>query len=115
MEQDIMPAGPEVSEPEVSTEFMEQLQGSGSTPCALHGMDHLSHDPTCEHCKRALGPMYRHLKGKYGPQIADHTPTLSFDFRTSSCGGHWCSIFNGLRVETTGSAPDLGICPGSSY
>ena len=24
--------------------------------------------------------MYRHLKGKYGPQIADHTPTLSFDF-----------------------------------
>ena len=46
----------------------------------MHGMDHLSHDPTCEHCKRALGPMYRHLKGKYGPQIADHTPTLSFDF-----------------------------------
>ena len=43
-------------------------------------MDHLSHDPTCEYCKRALGPMYRHLKGKYGPQIADHTPTLSFDF-----------------------------------
>ena len=79
-EQEIQPTGPDVSEPEVSTEFMEQLQGSGSTPCALHGMDHLSHDPTCEYCKRALGPMYRHLRGKYGPQIADHTPTLSFDF-----------------------------------
>ena len=79
-EQEIQTAGPDVSEPEISTEFMEQLQGSGSTPCALHGMDHLSHDPTCEYCKRALGPMYRHLRGKYGPQIADHTPTLSFDF-----------------------------------
>ena len=79
-EQDTIPAGPDIPEPEVSTEFMEQLQESGSTPCALHGMDHLSHDPTCEQCKRALGPMYRHLKGKYGPQIADHTPTLSFDF-----------------------------------
>ena len=80
LEQEIQPTGPDASEPEVSTEFMEQLQGSGSTPCALHGMDHLSHDPTCEYCKRALGPMYRHLRGKYGPQIADHTPTLSFDF-----------------------------------
>ena len=66
--------------PEVSEGFLKQLQESGSTPCALHGMDHLSRDPTCEYCKRALGPMYRHLKGKYGPQIADHTPTLSFDF-----------------------------------
>ena len=31
-------------------------------------------------CKRALGPMYRHLKGRYGTHIADYTPTLSFDF-----------------------------------
>ena len=79
-EQEIIPADPDIQEPEVSEGFLEQLQESGSTPCALHGMDHLSYDPTCEHCKRALGPMYRHLKGKYGPQIADHTPTLSFDF-----------------------------------
>ena len=48
-EQDIIPVGPDISEPEVSIEFMEQLQESGSTPCELHGMDHLSHDPTCEH------------------------------------------------------------------
>ena len=78
--QDIIPLGPEVREPEMSEGFLEQLQESGSTPCETHGMDHLSYDPTCEHCKRALGPMYRHLKTKYGPQIADHTPTLSFDF-----------------------------------
>ena len=64
----------------MSDGFLEQLQESGSTPCELHGMDHLLYDPTCEYCKRALGPMYRHLKNKYGPQIADHTPTLSFDF-----------------------------------
>ena len=75
-------------------------------------MDHLSHDPTCEYCKRALGPMYRHLKGKYGPQIADHTPTLSFDFSGPlPAAVHRCSIFNGLCMETTGGAPDLGICP----
>ena len=43
-------------------------------------MDNLSRDPECEFCKKALGPMYRHLNHKYGMQIADHTPTLSFDF-----------------------------------
>ena len=77
---DAIPSGPEAREPEVSEGFLEQLQESGSTPRDLHGMDHLAYDPTCEYCKRALGPMYRHLKTKYGPQIADHTPTLSFDF-----------------------------------
>ena len=78
--QDLIPTESDFKEPDMSEGFLEQLQESGSTPCAVHGMDHLSHDPTCEHCKRALGPMYRHLKNKYGPQIADHTPTLSFDF-----------------------------------
>ena len=78
--QDIIPIGPDIREPEMSENFLEKLQETGSTPCELHGMDHLSHDPTCEYCKRALGPMYRHLKNKYGPQIADHTATLSFDF-----------------------------------
>ena len=51
-----IPLGPEAREPEVSDGFLEQLQESGSTPCELHGMDHLSYDLTCEHCKRALGP-----------------------------------------------------------
>ena len=69
-------------EPELLEEdyFTIKLQETGSMPCKLHGMDHLSRDPECEFCKRALGPMYRPLNHKYGMQIADHTPTLSFDF-----------------------------------
>ena len=73
---DIIPSGPESQEPEFSEGFLEQLQESGSMPCEKDGMDHLSHDPTCEYCQRALGPMYSYLKNKYGPQIADHTPTI---------------------------------------
>ena len=79
-EQGIIPTESDIRDPKLSEDFLKHLQESGSTPCEVHGMDHLSHDPTCEHCNRALGPMYRHLKNKYGPQIADHTPTLSFDF-----------------------------------
>ena len=69
-------------EPELLDEgyFTTKLQETGSIPCKIHGMDHLSRDPECEFCKKALGPMYRHLNRKYGTQIADHTPTLSFDF-----------------------------------
>ena len=72
----------EQPEPELLEEdyFTTKLQETGSMPCKLHGMDHLSRDPECEFCKKALGPMYRHLNHKYGMQIADHTPTLSFDF-----------------------------------
>ena len=61
-------------------EFNEAPMGTGSVSCPEHGLDHLSRDPNCETCKRALGPMYRHLSKKYGQQIADSTPTLSFDF-----------------------------------
>ena len=53
---------------------------SGSLPCSVHGYDHLSRDPTCEFCKKALGPLYRHLSKKYGSSLGDQTPTLSFDF-----------------------------------
>ena len=72
----------EQPEPELLEEdyFTTKLQETGSMPCKFHGMDHLSRDPECEFCKKALGPMYRHLNHKYGMQIADHTPTLSFDF-----------------------------------
>ena len=56
------------------------LDPSGVVPCPNHGMDHLTRDPSCEFCKRALGPLYRHLKGKYGLRLDDQTPTLSFDF-----------------------------------
>ena len=71
-----------VVEPELITEdyFAEKLRESGSTPCKLHGKDHRSRDPECKFCKRALGPINLHLNHKYGMQIADDTPTLSFDF-----------------------------------
>ena len=53
---------------------------TGSLPCSIHGYDHLSRDSTCEFCKKALGPLYRHLSKKYGKSLGDQTPTLSFDF-----------------------------------
>ena len=53
---------------------------AGSIPCSVHGYDHLSRDSTCEFCKKALGPLYRHLSKKYGKTLGDQTPTLSFDF-----------------------------------
>ena len=58
----------------------EIVLDTGSVPCSIHGYDHLSRDPTCEFCKRALGPLYRHLRKKYGQSLGDQTPTLSFDF-----------------------------------
>ena len=58
----------------------EIVMDTGSIPCSIHGYDHLSRDPTCEFCKRALGPLYRHLSKKYGKALGDQTPTLSFDF-----------------------------------
>ena len=44
-------------EPDLVAEdyFTEKLQESGSVPCKLHGMDHLSRHPECEFCKRLLG------------------------------------------------------------
>ena len=58
----------------------EIVLDTGVIPCSIHGYDHLSRDPTCEFCKKAIGPLYRHLSKKYGMSISDHTPTLSFDF-----------------------------------
>ena len=40
----------------------------------------ITRDSTCEFCKKALVPLYRHLSKKYGKSLGDHTPTLSFDF-----------------------------------
>ena len=45
------------------------LDSTGVVPCPTHGMDHLTRDPSCEFCKKALGPLYRHLKGKYGTRL----------------------------------------------
>ena len=59
------------------------LDGTGVKPCNIHGMDHLTRDPSCEYYKRALGPLYRHLRDKYGTVVEAQTPTLSFDFSGS--------------------------------
>ena len=77
-----------IASEEVTVEFRdpylnpleETVMDTGSIPCSIHGYDHLSRDPTCEFCKRALGPWYRHLSKKYGKALGDQTPTLSFDF-----------------------------------
>ena len=73
------------------------LDSTGVVPCPTHGMDHLTGDPSCEFCKRALGPLYRHLKGKYGTRLDDQTPTLSFDFSgpfpVSATGARFMLLF----------------------
>ena len=58
----------------------EIMLDTGVVPCSIHGYDHLSRDSTCEFCKKAIGPLYRHLSKKYGMSLGDQTPTLSFDF-----------------------------------
>ena len=73
------------------------LDPSGVVPCPDHGMDHLTRDPSCEFCKKALGPLYRHLKGKDGIHLDDQTPTLSFDFSgpfpVSATGARFMLLF----------------------
>ena len=43
--------------------------------CPYHQMDHGVRDPECDHCKRALGPLYHHkIVGNR------HLPVFTFDF-----------------------------------
>ena len=76
---------------------VRSLDDSGVAPCSNHGMDHLTRDPSCEFCKKALGPLYRHLKGRYGTRLDDQTPTLSFDFSgpfpASATGARFMLLF----------------------
>ena len=67
--------GPRQEELEGAPLEIPSLDASGVVPCPTHGMDHLTRDPSCEFCKKALGPLYRHLKGKYGSRLEDQTPT----------------------------------------
>ena len=89
--------GPRREEPEGAPFKLPSLDVSGVVPCPTHGMDHLTRDPSCEFCKKALGPLYRHLKGKYGSRLEDQTPTLSFDFsgpfRVSATGSRYMLLF----------------------
>ena len=49
--------------------------------------------------QKGLGPLYRHLKGKYGMRLDDQTPTLSFDFSgpfpVSATGARFMLLFVG--------------------
>ena len=76
-------------------------------------MDHLTGDPSCEFCKKALGPLYRHLKGKYGTRLDDQTPTLSFDFSgpfpVSATGARFYVV---VCMEASGHSFVVGLCTG---
>ena len=51
------------------------LDHTGIDACPYHQMDHGVRDPHCDHCKRALGPLYHHkLVGNR------HLPVFTFDF-----------------------------------
>ena len=102
----VSPNRQRIPEEEVTTEHPQEkgpeqeelvLDGTGVKPCAIHGMDHLTRDPSCEYCKRALGPLCRHLRDKDGTAVKDQTPTLSFDFSGPfpvSATGKICAAFH---------------------
>ena len=51
------------------------LDHTGIEECPYHQMDHGVRDPNCDHCKRALGPLYHHkIVGNR------HLPVFTFDF-----------------------------------
>ena len=51
------------------------LEHTGIEACPYHQMDHGVRDPHCDHCKRALGPLYHHkIVGNR------HLPVFTFDF-----------------------------------
>ena len=51
------------------------LDHTGIEACPYHQMDHGVRDPDCDHCKRALGPLYHHkIVGNR------HLPVFTFDF-----------------------------------
>ena len=51
------------------------LDQTGIEECQYHQMDHGVRDPNCDHCKRALGPLYHH---KFVGNR--HLPVFTFDF-----------------------------------
>ena len=51
------------------------LDHTGIEECPYHQMDHGVRDPDCDHCKRAVGPLYHHkIVGNR------HLPVFTFDF-----------------------------------
>ena len=61
--------------PLLSRLFQGYLDHTGIEACPYHQMDHGVRDPDCDHCKRALGPLYHHkIVGNR------HLPVFTFDF-----------------------------------
>ena len=46
--------------PLISRLIQGYLDHTGIEACPYHQMDHGVRDPDCDHCKRALGPLYHH-------------------------------------------------------
>ena len=71
-------AGKEVmtqTPPLLSRLIQGYLDQTGIEACPYHQMDHGVRDPHCDHCKRALGPLYHHkIVGNR------HLPVFTFDF-----------------------------------
>ena len=93
---------PRRKEPDEVPPGTPPLDASGVVACPNHGMDHLTRDSSCEFCKKALGPLDRHLKGKYGVRLDDQTPTLSFDFSGPfpATGARFCCCSFGVFRST---------------
>ena len=61
--------------PLISRLIQGYLDHTGIEACPHHQMDHGVRDPNCDHCKRALGPLYHHkIVGNR------HLPVFTYDF-----------------------------------
>ena len=82
------------------------LDQTGIEACPYHQMDHGVRDPDCDHCKRALGPLYHHkIKGN------GHLPVFTFDFQAHTHIG-CCPVPLGLRLESWAHEISLGVWRG---
>ena len=81
--------------------FSRLIQGyldhTGIEECPFHQMDHGVRDPECDHCKRALRPLYHHkIVGNR------HLPVFTFDF--SGPHPHTVNMAQYLLVSVWGLA-----------
>ena len=82
------------------------LDHTGIEACPYHQMDHGVRNPDCDHCKRALGPLYHHkIVGNR------HLPVFTFDFS----GPHphrvnMAQYHSRLSLEPRPYEINMGIC-----
>ena len=88
--------------PLVSRLIQGYLEHTGIDACPLHQMDHGVRDPDCDHCKRALRPLYHHkIKGNR------HLPVFTFDF--SGPHPHSCPVPLSMCLESRPHEISLGV------